>query len=83
MDNKKLPADQVFSQCLSLLTQLKESGYWPFASPAPCSTERKIIDAVDGAISRLQTAQYYDNVMFGGNRRSRTESPSSVISTLK
>ena len=76
-------ADQVFAKCIALLQEVKESGYWPFASPAPCSTERLITDAVNGAISRLETALHYDNVMFGSNRRSRTEAPRSVITTLK
>ena len=53
---------------LDLLNEIKESGYWPFASPAPCSTERKIKENMNAAIERIDNAIFWHDEMFGKGR---------------
>ena len=43
-------------QALDLLQDIKQSGYWPLASPAPCSTECRIKDGINKAISGIEYA---------------------------
>lgn len=47
-----------------LLVEVKNSGYWPFASPAPCSTEVKIKDNMNAAIERIGNAIFWHDEMF-------------------
>ena len=44
-------------EALRLLTNLSQSGYIPFASPSPSSTESKLKHCISSAISLLETAQ--------------------------
>ena len=39
-------AREKMTEAKRLLMEVKNSGYWPFASPAPCSTERKIKEKI-------------------------------------
>lgn len=52
-----------------LLVEVKNSGYWPFASPAPCSTEVKIKDNMNAAIERIDNAIFWHDEMFGKTGR--------------
>ena len=52
-------------ESLNALVGLTKSGYWPFSSPAPCSTEVKIKKAVNAAIANLELAITYHESMFG------------------
>ena len=45
--------------CLDTLNEIAQSGYWPFASPAPCSTEVKIKEGIDKARTGLESAIYW------------------------
>lgn len=52
-------------KCVELIHEIRESGYWPFASPAPCSTEVKIKENLEGALFRLQNALYWHEQEYG------------------
>lgn len=52
-----------------LLREVKNSGYWPYASPAPCSTEVKIKENIDTAIERIDNAIFWHDEMFGKTGR--------------
>ena len=62
-----------------LLLEVKESGYWPFASPAPCSTEVKIKDNMNAAIDRIDNAIFGHDQMFTKHDRDDMHSPSATI----
>lgn len=51
-------------EALRLLKEVKDSGYWPFASPAPCSTEVKIKDGIYEAINGVENALFWHDKMF-------------------
>jgi len=55
--------------CLDTLMSIRESGYWPYASPAPCSTEVRIKESLDKSINNLSTALYWHKEMFGKTGR--------------
>ena len=71
MQKKKLdrPVEEILSGCLKDLRAVTESGYWPFDSPAPSSTEVKIKESINRAIANLETAQVYHEQMFGRTGR--------------
>ena len=50
--------------CIATLEEIMKSGYWPFASPAPSSTEVKIKDGFRGALANLEHALYWHQQMF-------------------
>lgn len=52
-------------KCVDLIHEIRESGYWPFASPAPCSTEVKIKENLEKALFHLQNALYWHEQEFG------------------
>lgn len=47
-------------ESVKLLTDLANSGYMPFSSPAPCSTEVKLKRCITSAISLLENAQMFE-----------------------
>ena len=49
-------ADPV-DEAVRMLTDLAHSGYIPFSSPCPSSTEKKLRNCITSAISLLETAQ--------------------------
>lgn len=66
-------------QALDLLQDLKQSGYWPFASPAPCSTECRIKDGINKAISGIEYALAWHDEMFTRKERDDMNPPSMTI----
>lgn len=42
--------------CIALLNEIKGSGYIPFTSPAPSSTEARIKNNITSALSHLESA---------------------------
>ena len=68
---KKLsrPVGDIIAGCLKNLKDITESGYWPFDSPAPCSTEMRIKESINRAIANLETAQVCHEQMFGRTGR--------------
>lgn len=52
----RLSANPV-DEALRLLTELAQSGYIPFSSPSPSSTEVKLRNCITSAISLLEVAQ--------------------------
>lgn len=67
---------------LSLLKTIPDSGYWPYASPAPCSTEVKIKDNLNKAIMHLESALEAHKAMFGKREGASMSAPSTTITTL-
>ncbi len=65
MDN----VEKKLQGCLDTLIEIKQSGYWPFVSPAPCSTEQRIKSAIEFGIMRIQDALYWHQQMFGNTGR--------------
>lgn len=60
----KMNAREKMAEAARLLHEIKESGYWPFASPAPCSTETKIKVNLNAAITSIDNALYWHDQMF-------------------
>ena len=76
---KKNTVADTFNDCIRSLEALKTSGYWPFASPAPCSTELKIKKAVEAAIGQLEIARANHEAMFGRTGRDPMKVASMAI----
>lgn len=55
--------------CADTLREITESGYWPFASPAPCSTEVKIKENICAAIARVESALFWHDQEFTNPKR--------------
>lgn len=79
---ESLSVEEKMALAKSLLESIRVSGYWPFASPAPCSTEVKIKNGLNAALLHLDSAMYYHEQMFPGTGRDEMKSPSSVIEEL-
>lgn len=75
-------AREKMQAALDLLNEIKESGYWPFSSPAPCSTEVKIKKGINQAIVGIETAIVWHDEMFGKGRDDMS-APRSVIEQVK
>ena len=65
--------------CLETLKSITTSGYWPYRSPAPCSTEVNIKKHLDRAIDNLTLAISYHEGMFGQTGRNPMECGHSII----
>lgn len=59
----------VINDALGALRKLRTSGYWPYASPNPCSTEVQLRKDLDAAIFHLENASALDEALFGTFRR--------------
>lgn len=64
-----MSTEEKMQMCLDTLMSIRESGYWPYASPAPCSTEVKIKENMDTAIERIDNAIFWHDEMFGKTGR--------------
>lgn len=71
------------SECLDTLDSITTSGYWPYRSPAPCSTEVNIKKHLDRAIDNLFLALSYHKDMFGKTKRNPMACMRSVIEENK
>ena len=71
------------SECLETLESITTSGYWPYRSPAPCSTEVNIKKHLDRAIDNLTLALSYHEDMFGKTKRNPVTCMRSVIEKNK
>lgn len=76
-----MKAKEIYDKSIADLTELTKSGYWPFASPAPCTTEVKIKKAVRAALENLHIARCCHEQMFG-HGRDENSSPRSVITDI-
>lgn len=65
--------------CIDTLEEIKKSGYWPFASPAPCSTECRIKGGINDALNGLYRAKANHELMFGRTGRDPMKCVSSKI----
>lgn len=70
-------------QCIDTLEEIKKSGYWPFASPAPCSTECRIKDGINDALNGLYRAKANHELMFDKVGRNPMECARSTIMEVK
>lgn len=77
-----MTVEEKLQQCIDTLQEIKSSGYWPFASPAPCSTEVKIKDGINKAVAGLDSALYWHQQMFGRVKRDCMTAPSFEIVEL-
>lgn len=68
--------------CLKTLMEIRESGYWPYASPCPCSTEVRIKESIDKAVNNLECALYWHNEEFGKHNRKEIGATNSEIVEL-
>lgn len=85
---KKIPqptpsVEERLNKAVDLLQSVRGSGYWPYASPAPCSTEVKIKENIDRAVRSLETAITLHESMFTLHKRDCMKSPSVVITPSK
>lgn len=58
-------AGEKMRDCRDVLKEIKTSGYIPYASPAPSSTERTIKSELDKAINDLQWAIHFHEQTYG------------------
>lgn len=65
----KKSVEQTLKEAIASLEEIKTSGYWPFASPAPCSTEEKIKEGIEQALRGLDKALFFHEEMFGKTGR--------------
>lgn len=68
--------------CIDTLNEIKDGGYWPFASPAPSSTEVKLKGAINSGIFNLESALALHQSIFGHGRNCM-EAPSVSIVRIK
>ena len=71
--------EEKLQSCINTLNEIKTCGYWPFASPAPCSTELKIKDNINKATASLESALYWHEQMFSKTGRDPMKVASSII----
>lgn len=50
---------QELQNILQTLSNIRNSGFIPFASPSPSSTEKKLADAITDAANNIEAALYY------------------------
>lgn len=81
----KKSVEERLTDCIDTLNEIKDSGYWPFASPAPCSTEMEIKDGIYEALKGLNRALSYHRQMFcrSGQERDCMQAPCTVIKEVK
>lgn len=77
-----MTVEEKLQLCIDMLQEIKSSGYWPFASPAPCSTEVKIKDGINKAVAGLDSALYWHQQMFSRVKRDCMTAPSFEIVEL-
>lgn len=77
-----MTTEEKLQNCLDTLLEIKDSGYWPFASPAPCSTERKIKDGIYDAIEGVESALFWHRQMFSKIGRDDMKAPNFTIVEL-
>ena len=65
--NRHSVADN-FAAAEDAIKAIQESGYWPYSSPAPCSTEVTIKRELDAALRHLLVAIAAHESMFGSIR---------------
>lgn len=56
LKNNKIDVSENLYNALSLLVEIKDSGYIPFSSPSPSSTEENIKSAINNAIDSVSYA---------------------------
>ena len=71
------------SECLETLKSITTSGYWPYRSPAPCSTEVNIRKNLNASIHYLERALAFHEEMFGKTKRNPMACMCSVIEENK
>lgn len=71
--------EERLQMCLDTLEEISKSGYWPFASPAPCSTEVRIKEGIVGAMANLEHAIYWHQQMFTRLGRDEMRAPQVKI----
>lgn len=71
------------AECLKTLMDITESGYWPFASPCPCSTEVTIKNGIEKAIWGIDSALYWHDQMFTKHGRDDMKAPRMEIVDVK
>ena len=77
-----MQVEQKLQECLDTLVEVKESGYWPYASPAPSSSEVKIIEGIDKSINALENALYWHRQVFSKHNRDCMRAPEIVIKRI-
>lgn len=80
---KKKAIGQRLQECIDTVNEIKGSGYWPFASPHPCSTEVNIKKGFELALRGLETALFFHQQMFGKGNHDEMNPPCSIIKQLK
>lgn len=78
----KLSVEEKLHTALEILKSIPGSGYCPYASPAPCSTEVKIKDNLNASIHYLERAIAWHEEMFGKTKRDCMSAPQSIIESI-
>lgn len=76
---EKIPVGERLRIAHELVKDIPTSGYWPYASPAPCSTELLIKSHLNSAISQLDGALFLHEKMFGKTGRDPMRAASFAI----
>lgn len=82
-EKKDIDVNKMLYDALGLLETVKHSGYWPFASPNPSSTEARLKKSIESASENIRSALVLDNILFGNTNRPRMECVSMEIKDAK
>ena len=77
-----LPVDAKLSIAKDLVDSIPGSQYWPSRSPAPCSTEREVMEAIKQSSDKLDRAITFHRCLYGRKRYSENDIPATVITEL-
>lgn len=78
----KLSVEEKLHTALEILESIPGSGYWPYASPAPCSTEVNIKNNLNASILYLERAIAWHEEMFGKTKRDCMSAPETIIESI-
>lgn len=75
--------EKKLQECFDTLEEIANSDYWPFASPAPCSTEEKIKTGINSAMRWVDTALFWHREMFTKVGRDCMKAPAMTVVKIK
>lgn len=82
-DQEKTSVGDKLKESLEMLKSIPHSGYWPYSSPAPCSTETAIKRNLNEAIIALEKTFFLHKEMFGKNKADPMGPPSVKIEKVQ
>lgn len=84
-DRKRMERKRVstlFDEALQALNEIRTCGYWPYASPAPCSTEVALRNCLDASIRKLEDAIFLHKQLYHHPGTSPMEPPCVTVQQI-